>query len=69
MKTPKRINSKRPSLWIDSTFTSVRIFYTNGNVETYNLYLDRWLHSVISSTNPKAAIKYLKKHHIFVGYL
>ena len=67
MKTPKRINSKRPSLWM-SEWGTVRIFYPDGEIERYDLFLG-WIYSIFSDSNPEVAIKYLKQSHVFLGYL
>ena len=68
MKKPKRINSKRPSLW-KSPRGTIRAFYPSGYVEFYDSYFDEWFYSCHSDEIPKRAIQDLKKDHTFLGYL
>ena len=65
--SPKRINSKRPSFWM-SEWGAVRIFYPNGEIGRYDLFLG-WIYSIFSDSNPEVAIKALKQSHTFLGYL
>lgn len=67
MKKPKRINSKRPSLWMDLN-GAVRVFYPNGRVEHYRTCVG-WSWSVASDSNPELAIQNLRLYHTFLGYL
>lgn len=69
MKKPKRINSKRPSLWKCDTIGAIRAFYPSGHVEMYEPYFGSWFYSCYSDEMPKRAIQDLKETHTFLGYL
>ena len=68
MKKPKRINSKRPSLWVLKGGI-LRIYYPNGYVEYFDLVFDEWRESCLSKYPERKVIKYLKNHAKFMGYL
>ena len=61
MKTPKLINSKRPSLWMSETNVA-RIYLPSGTVFFFSELRGEWCKSVFS-------IDLLKTEHTFVGYL
>ena len=69
MKTPKRINSKRPSLWKSKLTKVIRALYPSGHVEVYDPCVDEWFYSYYSDADPEIAIQNLKRFHTFLGYL
>lgn len=69
MKTPKRISSKRPSLWKCRESGVIRAFYPSGYVELYNQCHGEWDYSFFSEPDPEMVIDDLKNGNIFLGYL
>jgi hypothetical protein len=75
VRTPKRVNSKRPSLWYKSHAGSeyLRIYYPDGKVDI--LYLAEWGNGVWFKSSfsnqlyPKRVVKGLMVKHDFLGYL
>lgn len=68
MKNPKRINSKRPSLWLCDDGL-VRLLYPDGRVIFCSAKYGIWLNSSFTGKNLRTVIKELEKNHIFVSYL
>lgn len=69
MKKPKRINSKRPSLWMPKSGIFLVVYYPSGKALFYSVFFGGWRESCLSDEIPKRAIQDLKKDHTFLGYL
>ena len=71
MKKPKRINSKRPSLWM-SKANVAKIYLPSGTVFFFSELRGEWCKSAFSfegGKNSISKIDLLKIKHTFLGYL
>lgn len=62
-----KVKDSRPSFWINSTKSLMRVLYPDGYVEFFSDVDKRWYKSYYSGRNYKLSLSKLKSHHKFLG--